>query len=60
MKVKVIKVFRDKVTKERYKVGQVIDLPKGRAEDVSKRGLARLIETEKKEAKPNKSKKEKK
>lgn len=56
MKIKLKSKLIDKFTKEVYKAGQVIDLPKDRAEDVIKRKLA--VKLEKKEGKPKKSKKE--
>lgn len=34
MKVKVVSVFRDKYTKETYKAGQVIEIPKERYTEI--------------------------
>lgn len=60
MKVKVLKPVRDKNTNQLYKVGQILDLSKERADYGVKFGTLEIIETEKKESKPKKSKKEKK
>lgn len=59
MKIRVTKVFKDKKTRERYKVGDIIYLEKKRAEQAIKKGLAEKFKTEKKESKPKRTKKEK-
>ncbi|MGO1702422.1 MAG: hypothetical protein ACTHY1_03485 [Lactobacillus helveticus] len=58
MKIRVIKVFKDKKTRERYNVGDVIDFEKKRAEEAIEKGLAKKVKTEKKESKPKRTKKE--
>lgn len=58
MKIRVTKVFKDKKTRERYKVGDVIDFEKKRAEEAIEKGLAEKVKTEKKESKPKRTKKE--
>lgn len=58
MKIRVIKVFKDKKTRERYNVGDVIDFEKKRAEQAIEKGLAEKVKTEKKESKPKRTKKE--
>lgn len=59
MKIRVTKVFKDKKTRERYKVGDIIYLEKKRAEEAIEKGLAEKVKTEKKESKPKRTKKEK-
>lgn len=44
MKVKVVKTFADKCTYKMYAVGEIVDLPDGRASSVVDRGLAELAE----------------
>lgn len=60
MKVKAKIKFRDIKTNAIINIGDVVDFDDKRAESVIKRGLAEEFKTEKKEGKPNKSKKEKK
>lgn len=44
MKVKALKPFADKVTYRMYSVGEVIDLPDGRASIAIKNGLVESVE----------------
>lgn len=44
MKVKVVKTFADKCTYKMYAVGEIIDLPDGRASSLVDRGLAESAE----------------
>ena len=46
MKLKVVKVFRDKDTKEMYSVGDVIECDEETAENRLKLGLVERIETD--------------
>lgn len=59
MKIRVIKVFKDKKTRERYNVGDTIYFDDKRAEEAIEKGLAEKVKTEKKESKPKRTKKEK-
>lgn len=47
MKVKVVKTFADKCTYKMYAVGEIIDLPDGRASSLVDRGLAESVEVKK-------------
>ena len=48
MKVKVLKIFRDKFTKELYSVGMELDFQdEARIEDLTSRGLVEVIEEKK-------------
>lgn len=48
MKVKVLKIFRDKFTKELYPVGVKLELEdEDRIEDLTSRGLVEVVEDEK-------------
>lgn len=58
MKYKVLKDTFDNTTKKPIKKGDVIELSDARAERGLKLGLIEVFETEKKEAKPKKAKKE--
>lgn len=58
MKYKVLKDTFDNTTKEPIKKGAIVALSKKRAERGLKLGLIEVFETEKKEAKPKKAKKE--
>ena len=51
MKVTVKKVFADKYTLKMYSVGDVLDLPADRANDIVDRGLASPVEVAKAEPK---------
>lgn len=44
MKVKVVRTFSDKLTYKMYAVGEIIDLPDGRASDAVKKGLVESVE----------------
>lgn len=58
MKIKALKKFRDKETKEIYKKRKIINFKKDRSKDCINRGLAEEFKTEKKEEKPVTKKKE--
>lgn len=48
MKVKVLKIFRDKFTKDLYPVGVILELDdEDRIEDLTSRGLVEVVEEEK-------------
>lgn len=48
MKVKVLRIFRDKFTKELYSVGGLLELEdKSRIKDLTTRGLVELVEDKK-------------
>ena len=60
-KIKIIKKGSfDVVTKQRYKIGDVIDLGDSRNENAVKGGYAEWVKTEKKEGKPKRTKRTKK
>lgn len=44
MKVKVLKVFRDKNTKKIYKAGQIIEVAKKRFEEINSTAFGVLVE----------------
>lgn len=56
MKVKAVKVFRDKITRVMYKPGEVLEITDNdRAADLVNRGLAEIVpEAPKTEEKPKK------
>lgn len=56
MKVKVIKAFTDKYTKEKYKVGQILTVNQGRFDEMVSNKFGVLVEEIKEVKKPNKKK----
>lgn len=47
MKAEVIEIFQDKFTNELHEVGTTVDFDSARIDDLSKRGLVKVLEEKK-------------